>query len=98
MEIHNGRRRTSQTRPPAPTSARCHPATRPPGTHYDYTVDSLMAAAFYDLRWQVREDLAQPGEQFVEVSLPCQADVNNDGVLDNGDIGAFVSAFLAGCP
>ena len=21
----------------------------------------------------------------------------NDGILDNGDIGAFVSAFLAGC-
>ena len=33
-------------------------ATRPPGTHYDYTVDSLMGAAFYDLRWQVRDDLA----------------------------------------
>ncbi|MFG0304775.1 MAG: GC-type dockerin domain-anchored protein [Phycisphaerales bacterium JB040] len=27
---------------------------------------------------------------------PCQADVNGDGILDNGDIGAFVSLFLAG--
>jgi outer membrane receptor protein involved in Fe transport len=29
--------------------------TRPPGTHYDYEVDSLMAAAFYDLTWHVAE-------------------------------------------
>jgi|GEM_PF-2031027 len=27
----------------------------------------------------------------------CDADFNGDGVLDNGDIGAFVNAFLAGC-
>jgi|GEM_PF-1999935 len=27
---------------------------------------------------------------------PCPADVNHDGVLDNGDIGAFVTLFLAG--
>ena len=27
--------------------------TRPPGTHYDYDVDSSMAAAFYDLRWSL---------------------------------------------
>jgi len=26
----------------------------------------------------------------------CRVDVNNDGVLDNGDIGAFVALFLAG--
>ena len=26
---------------------------------------------------------------------PCAADVNGDGVLDNGDIGAFVQLFLA---
>jgi len=29
---------------------------------------------------------------------PCPADVNGDGILDNGDIGAFVSAFLASDP
>ena len=28
---------------------------------------------------------------------PCPADFNGDGILDNGDIGAFVQAFLAGC-
>lgn len=28
---------------------------------------------------------------------PCIADLNGDGILDNGDIGAFVEAFLAGC-
>jgi len=28
----------------------------------------------------------------------CQPDVNLDGILDNGDIGAFVAAFLAGQP
>jgi len=28
---------------------------------------------------------------------PCPADFNGDGVLDNGDIGDFVQAFLAGC-
>ena len=27
--------------------------TRPPGRHYDYAVDSAMAAAFYDLRWRL---------------------------------------------
>ncbi|MFG0307351.1 MAG: GC-type dockerin domain-anchored protein [Phycisphaerales bacterium JB040] len=32
----------------------------------------------------------------VLLAPPCQADVNNDGVLDNGDIGAFVTLFLAG--
>jgi len=26
----------------------------------------------------------------------CQADLNGDGILDNGDIGAFVNLFLAG--
>ena len=30
------------------------------------------------------------------VSAPCQADLNADGVLDNGDIGTFVSFFLGG--
>jgi len=29
-------------------------------------------------------------------SAPCDADLNGDGVLDNGDIGAFVTIFLAG--
>jgi|GEM_PF-2800369 len=29
---------------------------------------------------------------------PCPADVNNDGVLDNGDISAFVALFLASDP
>ncbi|MEE4360544.1 MAG: TonB-dependent receptor, partial [Pseudomonadales bacterium] len=28
-------------------------ATRPPGTHYDYEVQSLLAAAFYDLAWHL---------------------------------------------
>ena len=28
-------------------------ATRPRGTHYDYDVDSSMAAAFYDLNWSL---------------------------------------------
>ena len=28
--------------------------------------------------------------------LPCEPDINADGVLDNGDIGAFVALFLAG--
>ncbi|MFG0304753.1 MAG: FG-GAP-like repeat-containing protein [Phycisphaerales bacterium JB040] len=30
--------------------------------------------------------------------LPCEPDVNDDGILDNGDIGAFVTLFLAGDP
>jgi|GEM_PF-3506782 len=29
---------------------------------------------------------------------PCLADINGDGIVDNGDIGAFVAIFLAGCP
>ena len=36
-------------------------ATRPPGTHYDYEVDSVMAAAFVDLRAQVEERVALVG-------------------------------------
>ncbi len=28
-------------------------ATRPPGVHYDYDVDSFLAAGFYDLAWHV---------------------------------------------
>lgn len=31
-------------------------------------------------------------------SAHCPADVNGDGVVDNGDIGAFVTLFLAGSP
>ena len=30
------------------------------------------------------------------VPPPCPADINGDGVRDNGDIGAFVSLYLAG--
>jgi len=29
---------------------------------------------------------------------PCPADINGDGILDNGDIGTFVQAFLTGSP
>ena len=32
----------------------------------------------------------------IRVARACQADMNDDGVLDNGDIGSFVSLFLAG--
>jgi len=32
---------------------------------------------------------------FITLEYPCAADVNADGVLDNGDIGAFVALFLA---
>lgn len=28
-------------------------ATRPPGVHYDYEVDSILAAGFYDLAWHL---------------------------------------------
>ncbi|MFG0306775.1 MAG: GC-type dockerin domain-anchored protein [Phycisphaerales bacterium JB040] len=31
----------------------------------------------------------------ITLEYPCAADVNGDGVLDNGDIGAFVALFLA---
>ena len=30
-------------------------------------------------------------------SVACLADLNGDGILDNGDIGTFVGLFLAGC-
>jgi hypothetical protein len=33
-------------------------ALRPQGVHYDYTVESVLGAAFYDLRWAFAEDLA----------------------------------------
>lgn len=32
-------------------------ATRPAGQHYDYDVDSTLAAAFYDLTWHARPNL-----------------------------------------
>ncbi|MFT5424774.1 MAG: hypothetical protein ACI89L_002576 [Phycisphaerales bacterium] len=35
---------------------------------------------------------------FSDRCLPCPADINGDGVVDNGDIGAFVAAFLGGTP
>ncbi len=31
--------------------------TRPPGVHYDYEVESVLAAAFYDLTWHVHPDV-----------------------------------------
>ncbi|MEM1432421.1 MAG: TonB-dependent receptor [Pseudomonadota bacterium] len=31
-------------------------ATRPPGLHYDYTVEGLTAAAFYDVDWALSDD------------------------------------------
>lgn len=34
----------------------------------------------------------------VQVNIQCRADLNGDGVLDNGDIGVFVQLFLAGEP
>ena len=33
-------------------------AARPAGVHYDYEVESLLAAGFYDLRWAFADDLA----------------------------------------
>jgi len=33
----------------------------------------------------------------VTTAPPCPADINGDGILDNGDIGTFVALFLAGC-
>ena len=30
-------------------------ATRPPGTHYNYSVSALTAAGFYDVTWQINE-------------------------------------------
>jgi|GEM_PF-5466409 len=39
---------------------------------------------------ELNDDCGQPD--------PCPPDVNNDGVLDNGDIGSFVTLFLAGDP
>jgi len=35
---------------------------------------------------------------FISPHDPCVADTNRDGVLDNGDISAFVNAFLASLP
>ncbi|MFT5424343.1 MAG: hypothetical protein ACI89L_002138 [Phycisphaerales bacterium] len=37
------------------------------------------------------------GSALLALALPCPADMNGNGILDNGDIGTFVAAFLAGC-
>ncbi|MFG0306428.1 MAG: M12 family metallo-peptidase [Phycisphaerales bacterium JB040] len=42
--------------------------------------------------------LAGPELKSVPNPEDCPADITGDGILDNGDIGAFVSAFLAGDP
>jgi len=48
--------------------------------------------------WTVPEDFSGPAHfQLDNVCLDsCPADTNGDGVLDNGDIGTFVTLFLAG--
>jgi len=38
------------------------------------------------------------GDGVPDLCPPCQADVNNDGFLDNGDIGVFIQLFLNGLP
>ncbi|MFT5424695.1 MAG: hypothetical protein ACI89L_002493 [Phycisphaerales bacterium] len=52
-----------------------------------------------NFEWNVPEDFTGPGMfQFDNVCLgpvPCPADTNGDGILDNGDIITFVSLFLA---
>ncbi|MFT5425015.1 MAG: hypothetical protein ACI89L_002820, partial [Phycisphaerales bacterium] len=35
---------------------------------------------------------------FTHAPPPCQADINGDGVIDNGDIGVFITLFLAQDP
>jgi len=40
-------------------------------------------------------ELHGPANYVLDPAPPCTPDVNNDGVLDNGDIGAFVQLFLA---
>ena len=40
-------------------------------------------------------ELHGPSNYVLDPEPPCEADVNDDGVLDNGDIGAFVQLFLA---
>ena len=42
--------------------------------------------------------LRLPGMLRFLLDPPCPADLNDDGVLDNGDIGAFVTLFLASDP
>ena len=39
--------------------------------------------------WEIRFDSSEPTE--------CIGDINNDGVVDIGDINAFVQSFLSGC-
>ncbi|MFG0306528.1 MAG: GC-type dockerin domain-anchored protein [Phycisphaerales bacterium JB040] len=43
-------------------------------------------------------ELHGPANYVLDPGPTCDADVNNDGVLDNGDIGAFVTLFLAADP
>ncbi|MFG0306812.1 MAG: FG-GAP repeat domain-containing protein, partial [Phycisphaerales bacterium JB040] len=57
----------------------------------------------YTLRLLVSEDTItncddrRVSEFLTSVEVRCPADINADGVLDNGDISTFVSLFLAGC-
>jgi len=61
----------------------------PAGTHYlrVFPSNSTNDIQLHDLRFE-----------FTETSNPCPADVNGDGVADNGDIGAFINLFLANDP
>ncbi len=54
IEFMDGDLRQSQASPT--TGSAFLVATRPPGTHYDYSVQAQTFAAFYDLIWQIQEN------------------------------------------
>ena len=74
---------------------------------YDVSLEITpdLVGQLFQIGWFVLSTNYDPSNIFVDNVLldngtcsvnPCPPDVNGDGILDNGDIGAFVALFLAG--
>ncbi|MFG0307407.1 MAG: GC-type dockerin domain-anchored protein [Phycisphaerales bacterium JB040] len=79
--------------------------TAPPlGTAVPFTTPVPAITLDYDLGLNpnqphsVRTILAGGGGTLSDFFNPCAADMNGDGIIDNGDIGLFITLFLEGHP
>jgi len=79
------------------------PSAPPVGSPVPLTTPAPVIDLDYDLglntndQYQVRATLAGGGSSSVYY-FPCPVDFNADGVVDNGDIGLFITLFLEGSP
>ena len=80
------------------TAANTNPAT---GIMGDFSGDGVVDAADYTV-WRDNLISSTPPSAANDglwlIANPCPADLNADGVVDNGDIGAFINLFLGNNP